>query len=72
MNTVVASIDGMMSICDGVSIEKREKRLLIHLGIQRVEANFLTCTATVNLLQIEHLLFHVNFKTGKQYLDLLI
>ena len=69
MNTVVASIDGMMSICDGVSIEKR---LLIHLGIQRVEANFLTCTSTVNLLQIEHLLFHVNFKTGKQYLDLLI
>src|SRR5918912_883596 len=44
MNTVVVSIEGMMSICDGLGVEKR---LLNHAGIQGVEANFLTGTATV-------------------------
>jgi P-type Cu2+ transporter len=41
---VVVSIDGMMSICDGLGVEKR---LLNHPGIEGVEANFLTGTATV-------------------------
>ena len=40
----MVSSDGMMSICDGLGIEKR---LLNHTGIQDVEANFLTGTATV-------------------------
>jgi P-type Cu2+ transporter len=44
MKTVVVGIDGMMSICDGLGVEKR---LLNHPGIQGVEANFLTGTATV-------------------------
>jgi P-type Cu2+ transporter len=44
MRTVVVSIDGMMSICDGLCVEKR---LLNHPGIQGIEANFLTGTATV-------------------------
>ena len=44
MRTVVVSIDGIMSICDGLGIEKR---LLNHPGIQGIEANFLTGTATV-------------------------
>jgi P-type Cu2+ transporter len=44
MRTVVVSIDGMMSICDGLGVEKR---LLNHPGIQGVKANFLTGTATV-------------------------
>src|SRR5919112_1338504 len=44
IKAVVVSIDGMMSICDGLGIEKR---LLNHTGIQDVEANFLTGTATV-------------------------
>lgn len=44
MKTVVVSIDGMMSICDGLGVEKR---LLNHPDIQDVEANFLTGTATV-------------------------
>ena len=44
MKTVVVSIDGMMSICDGLGVEKR---LLSHAGIAKVEANFLSGTATV-------------------------
>src|ERR687898_1517379 len=44
MKTVVLSIDGMMSICDGLGIEKR---LLNYPGIYDIEANFLTGTATV-------------------------
>jgi Cu2+-exporting ATPase len=34
----------MMSICDGLGVEKR---LLAHQGIQDVEANFLSGTATI-------------------------
>src|SRR5918995_5589714 len=44
MKTVVVSIDGMMSVCDGLGVEKR---LLAHTGIENVEANFLNGTATV-------------------------
>ena len=44
MKTVVVSIDGMMSVCDGLGVEKR---LLSHPGIEKVEANFLSGTATV-------------------------
>jgi Cu2+-exporting ATPase len=44
MKTAVVSIDGMMSICDGLGVEKR---LLNHSGIQNIEANFLTGTASV-------------------------
>jgi Cu2+-exporting ATPase len=44
MKTIVLSIDGMMSICDGLGVEKR---LLKYPGIQGIEANFLTGTATV-------------------------
>jgi Cu2+-exporting ATPase len=44
MKTVVVSIDGMMSVCDGLGVEKR---LLAHEGIENVEANFLNGTATV-------------------------
>src|SRR5215208_2702354 len=44
MKTVVISIDGMMSICDGLGVEKR---LLNYPGIHDIEANFLTGTATV-------------------------
>jgi Cu2+-exporting ATPase len=44
MKTVVVSIDGMMSICDGLGVEKR---LLNYPGIHDIEANFLTGTATV-------------------------
>jgi Cu2+-exporting ATPase len=44
MKTVVVSIDGMMSICDGLGVEKR---LLNYPGIYDIEANFLTGTVTV-------------------------
>jgi Cu2+-exporting ATPase len=44
MKTVVLSIEGMMSICDGLGVEKR---LLNYPGIHDIEANFLTGTATV-------------------------
>src|SRR5215211_14984 len=44
MRTVVVSIDGMMSVCDGLGVEKR---LLSRAGIEKVEANFLSGTATV-------------------------
>src|SRR5215208_7973587 len=44
MKTVVVSIDGMMSICDGLGVEKR---LLNYPGIYDIEANFLNGTATV-------------------------
>jgi Cu2+-exporting ATPase len=44
MKTVVVSIDGMMSVCDGLGVEKR---LMTYPGIRRVEANFLGGTATV-------------------------
>ncbi len=44
MKTVTVSIDGMMSICDGLGVEKR---LLTHPGIRHIEANFLSGTATV-------------------------
>ena len=44
MKNVVVSIDGIMSICDGFGIEKR---LLNYSGIQSIEANFLSGTATV-------------------------
>ena len=44
MKTVVVSIEGMMSICDGLGVEKR---LLNYPGIHDIEANFLTGTATV-------------------------
>jgi P-type Cu2+ transporter len=44
MKTVVVNIDGMMSICDGLGVEKR---LLNYPGIHDIEANFLTGTATV-------------------------
>ena len=44
MKTVVVNIDGMMSVCDGLGVEKR---LLAHAGIENVEANFLSGTATV-------------------------
>jgi P-type Cu2+ transporter len=44
MKTVVVSIDGMMSICDGLGVEKR---LLNYPGIHDIEANFLSGTATV-------------------------
>jgi len=44
MKTVVVSIDGMMSICDGLGVEKR---LLNYPGIYDIEANFLSGTATV-------------------------
>lgn len=38
VKSVVVSIDDMMSVCDGVGVEKR---LLSHAGIHKVEANFL-------------------------------
>lgn len=44
MKTTVILIDGMMSVCDGLGVEKRLRR---HPGIRRVEANFLSGTATV-------------------------
>ena len=44
MKNVVVSIDEIMSICDGFGIEKR---LLNYPGIQSIEANFLSGTATV-------------------------
>src|SRR5215217_5289032 len=44
VKTVVLSIEGMMSICDGLGVEKR---LLNYPGIHDIEANFLTGTATV-------------------------
>jgi Cu2+-exporting ATPase len=44
MKTVVVSIDGTMSVCDGLGVEKR---LLSRAGIEKVEANFLSGTATV-------------------------
>ena len=44
MKTVVVSINKMISICDGFDIEKR---LLNYPGIQSIEANFLSGTATV-------------------------
>ena len=44
MKTVVVSIDGMMSVCDGLGVEKR---LLAHAGIENIEANFLSGTAMV-------------------------
>ena len=44
MKNVAVSIDGIMSICDGFGIEKR---LLNYPGIQSIEANFLSGTATV-------------------------
>lgn len=44
MKNVVVSIDGIMSICDGFDIEKR---LSNYPGIQSIEANFLSGTATV-------------------------
>src|SRR5215216_571319 len=44
MKTVVVGIEGMMSICDGLGVEKR---LLNYPGIHDIEANFLTGTATV-------------------------
>jgi Cu2+-exporting ATPase len=42
--TVVVSIDGMMSVCDGLGVEKR---LSTQAGIEKVEASFLAGTATV-------------------------
>lgn len=44
MKTVVVSIDGMMSVCDGLGVEKR---LLAQQGIHHVDANFLSGMATV-------------------------
>jgi Cu2+-exporting ATPase len=44
MKTVVVSINGMMSVCDGLGVEKR---LLSRAGIEKVEANFLSGMATV-------------------------
>ena len=44
MKTVVLSIDGMMSICDGLGVEKR---LLNYPGVKDIQANFITGTATV-------------------------
>ena len=44
MKTVVVSIEGMMSICDGLGVEKR---LLNYPGVNDIQANFLTGTATV-------------------------
>ena len=44
MMTVILSVDGLFSVCDGLGVEKRLKR---HRGIRRVEANFLSGTATV-------------------------
>lgn len=44
MKTAVLNIDGMMSVCDGLGVEKR---LLTRPGILGVEANFLSGTATV-------------------------
>lgn len=44
MKTVVVGIEGMMSICDGLGVEKR---LLKYPGIHDIEANFLNGTATV-------------------------
>ena len=44
MKTIVIGIEGMMSICDGLGVEKR---LLNYPGIYDIEANFLTGTATV-------------------------
>jgi Cu2+-exporting ATPase len=44
MKTVTVSIDGMMSVCDGLGVEKG---LLMHTGIRHVEANFPSGTATV-------------------------
>ncbi len=44
MKTVVIFVDGMMSVCDGFGVEKRLRQ---HPGVRRVEANFLSGTATV-------------------------
>lgn len=44
MKTIVIHVDGMISICDGLGVEKR---LLRHPGIRRVDANFFSSTATV-------------------------
>lgn len=44
MKTVVILIDWMMSVCDGLGVEKRLRR---HPGIRKVEANFLSGTATI-------------------------
>lgn len=44
MKSVVVNVDGMMSVCDGLGIEKR---LLEHAGVHDVDANFLSGTATV-------------------------
>jgi P-type Cu2+ transporter len=44
VKTVVLSIEGMMSICDGLGVQKR---LLNYPGIYDIEANFLTGMATV-------------------------
>lgn len=44
MKTVVLHVDGMMSVCDGLGVEKR---LLRHPGVHSVEANYLSATATV-------------------------
>ncbi len=44
MKTVILYVDGLLSVCDGLGVEKRLKR---HRGIRRVEASFLSGTATV-------------------------
>lgn len=44
MTSVVLYVDGMFSVFDALGVEKR---LLRHLGIRRVEANFLSGMATV-------------------------
>lgn len=44
IKTVVVSIDGIMSICDRLGVEKR---LLNYADTQGIEANFLTGTAII-------------------------
>jgi copper chaperone CopZ len=44
VKTVVLSIEGIISICDGLGVEKR---LLNYPAIHDIEANFLTGTGTV-------------------------
>lgn len=44
IKTTVILVDGMMSVCDGLGVEKRLRR---RPGIRHVEANFLSGTATV-------------------------
>lgn len=44
MKTVIVYVDGLFSVCDGLGVEKRVTR---HPGVRRVEANFLSGTATV-------------------------